>query len=66
MSDSTTLSMEDFRTMAQKAGLVLTDEELAGLKPMYDHFAGPVAKMHELDLDAEDLAVVFSPDWDPQ
>ena len=56
--------MEDFRALVRRAGLELTAEELGGLKPMYDHYAARTSALHELDLDAEDLALVFSPDWD--
>ena len=42
----------------------LTDEELEALKPMYDHYIGEAARLHELELGAEDLAVAFSPVWD--
>ena len=61
-----TISMEEFRALATRVGLELDDEELAHLKPMYEHFLEPVARMNALDLDAEDLAVAFSPDWDPE
>ena len=34
---------------------------------MYDHYLEPIARMNSaLDLDAEDLAVVYSPGWDPE
>ena len=64
MVESEGISMEDFRALVQRAGLELTAEELEGLKPMYDHYATRVSALHELDLDAEDLALVFSADWD--
>ena len=61
-----TVSMEDFRALAKRVGMELDDDELAHLKPMYEHFLGPVARMNALDLDAEDLAVVFGPGWEPE
>ena len=64
MSESTT--PEDFRALTKRAGLDLTDDELEHLKPMYDHYLEPIAHMNALDLDAEDLAVVYSPGWDPE
>ena len=64
MVESEEISMEDFRALVYRAGLKLTAEELEGLKPMYDHYATRTRALHELDLDAEDLALVFSPDWD--
>jgi hypothetical protein len=54
--------MEEFKTRVSAAGLELTAEELESLKPMFDLVAGRVAAIHELDLGAEDLAVVFRPE----
>lgn len=61
-----TISLEEFRALTNRVGLELSDEELEHLKPMYEHFLDPVACMNALDLDVEDLAVVFSPGWDPE
>ena len=61
-----TISMDEFRALTNRVGLELSDDELAHLKPMYEHFLEPVARMNALDLDAEDLAVVFAPGWDPE
>ena len=63
---SETLSMEEFRALTNRVGLELSDDELEHLKPMYEHFLEPIASMNALDLDVEDLAVVFSPGWDPE
>ena len=61
-----TISMEEFRGLTSRVGLELNDEELEHLKPMYEHFLEPIARMNTLELDAEDLAVVFQPGWDPE
>ena len=61
-----TISMEEFRALTNRVGLDLNDEELEHLKPMYEHFLEPIARMNALELDAEDLAVVFQPGWDPE
>ena len=63
---SEALSMEEFRALTNRVGLELSDDELEHLKPMYEHFLEPIASMNALDLDVEDLAVVFSPGWDPE
>ena len=63
---SETISLEEFRALTNRVGLEMSDEELEHLKPMYEHFLEPVTRMNALDLDAEDLAVVFSPSWDPE
>ena len=62
MSETEGLSMEEFRARVAAAGLELTKDELESLKPLFDLQAGRVAKIHELDLGAEDLAVVFRPE----
>jgi hypothetical protein len=33
---------------------------------MYDYYAPLIHALHEVELDAEDLALTFSPDWDPR
>ena len=60
------IPLDDFRALTKRAGLDLTDDELENLKPMYDHYIESIASMNALDLDAEDLAVVYSPGWDPE
>lgn len=61
-----TISMDEFRALTNRVGLDMRDDELEHLKPMYEHFLESVARMNALDLDVEDLAVVFSPGWDPE
>ena len=39
----------------------LSREEAEQLKPMYDFYVGQLQAMHQLDLDAEDLALVLDP-----
>ena len=62
MAEHSEISIEDFRVLTERSGMSLTTEELEALKPMYDHFARQIAPIHGLDLDAEDLAVVFRPE----
>ena len=64
MADTDNISIDAFRVLADRAGLGLTAQELEELKPMYDHFARQTAVLNTLDLDAEDLAVRFPPEWD--
>ena len=59
MAEQQKITIEDFQALVTRSGMNLNAEELQHLKPMYEHFLGPVSRMHELDLDAEDLAVVF-------
>jgi hypothetical protein len=44
----------------------MRDEELSALKPMFDHYAKQLKMLYDVELDAEDLAVTYSPNWDPQ
>ena len=62
MAEHTDISNEAFRAMTERSGMRLSAEELEGLKPMYDYFARQTAPIHGLELDAEDLAVVFQPE----
>jgi hypothetical protein len=66
MAESEGISIEDFRVLTEQAGMGLSDAELEKLKPMYELYLGPVSRMNALELDAEDLALIFSPGWDPQ
>ena len=66
MAESEGISMDQLRGLAQRAGLTLKNEELATLKPMFDHYAKQIEVLFEVELDAEDLAVMYSPNWDPQ
>ena len=62
MGEHMEISSEDFRVLTERSGMKLSAEELAALKPMYDHYARQIAPIHDLELDAEDLAVVFQPE----
>ena len=66
MTEPAGISLEHLRILTERAGLGLTAEELTALKPMYDYYAPLIHALHEVELDAEDLAVTFSPDWDPR
>ena len=62
MAETEGISMEDLRARVSAAGLELNEEELEGLKSLFDVQAAVVAPIHELDLGPEDLAVVFEPE----
>ena len=66
MNEDKGISLEEFGTLARRAGMSMSEAELENLKPMYEHYADSVARMHLLDLDAEDLALTYIADWDPQ
>ena len=64
MAEPGEVSMDEFRVLVRTAGLGLTADEIESLKPLYDYYRSRTATLHELDLDAEDLAVVFPPEWE--
>ena len=66
MAEAEGIAMEEFRVLVKRAGLNPTNEELESLKPMYDYYVEQKVVLDELDLGAEDLATIFSPNWEPQ
>ena len=65
VAESEGISIEEMRVLVRHADLDLTDDELERLKPLYEHFARQAARLRDLDLGVEDLAVAFSPNWAP-
>jgi Asp-tRNA(Asn)/Glu-tRNA(Gln) amidotransferase C subunit len=57
------VSLEVFRTIADLAGLGLSQQELEELKPLYDLYLEYIEQLHALDLGAEEIVVEFHPDW---
>jgi Asp-tRNA(Asn)/Glu-tRNA(Gln) amidotransferase C subunit len=57
------VSLEVFRTIADLAGLGLSQQELEELKPLYDLYLEYIEQLHALDLGAEEIIVEFHPDW---
>ena len=57
------ISAEAFQQIVERAGLGLSQEELEHLKPLYDLYLRYVNQLHTVDLQAEEMAVVFHPDW---
>jgi hypothetical protein len=66
MADAEGISLDHLQVLAERVGMHLTTAELEHLKPMFDFYAEQMRTLHEVDLAAEDLATVFSPNWDPQ
>ena len=66
MADSEGIALDHLQVLAEQVGMRLTPAELEHLKPMFDFYAAQIHGLHDLDLAAEDLAVVYSPNWDPQ
>ena len=57
------ISDEVFRALVERAGLTPTAEEMSSLKTLYEHFAEGLASLHDMDLDDEDLAVMYPAAW---
>ncbi len=57
------VSAETFKMLAELAGLGMTDEELAELKPLYDIHAEYVRTLHSIEFGPEEIALTFHPDW---
>jgi hypothetical protein len=66
MADSEGIALDHLQVLAERVGLRLSPAELEHLKPMFDFYVVQIRVLHDLDLAAEDLAVVYSPNWDPQ
>lgn len=64
MADHTGISLDTLQGLAEQVGMHLSPAELADLKPMFDFYAEQIRVIHDLDLAAEDLAVVYNPTWD--
>ena len=63
MPEQGEVSMDEFRQMADRAGLGLNDEELEELKPIYDLYAAYAAMLHTINFGAEEMVTEFHPDW---
>ena len=62
-SSNQQVSLETFKTMADLAGLGMSQSELEELKPLYDLYLGYINQLHSIDLGAEEIALSFEPDW---
>ena len=66
MAESEGISLDNLRVLAERVDMRLSTAELEHLKPMFDFYTAQIRGLHDIDLAAEDLAVVYSPNWDPQ
>ena len=57
------VSLETFKTIADLAGLGMSQTELEELKPLYDLYLNYVNQLHSIDYGAEEIALSFEPDW---
>ena len=56
------VTSEEFKLMAEHAGLGLAREELENLKPLYDIYFEYIKLLHSIDLRAQEIGVTFHPD----
>lgn len=63
MPEADETSMEEFKLMADRAGLGMSQEELDELKPIYEMYAAYAQQLHTLSFGAEEMVVEFHPDW---
>ena len=57
-----TISMEEFKFMADRAGLGMDQDELDHLKPIYELYLQYTAMVHSIDFGSEEMVVSFHPD----
>ena len=57
------ISLEVFQQMVERSGLGLSQEEIKGLKPLYDLYLQNVNLIHSIDFQSEEIAMTFHPDW---
>ena len=62
MADDPKISMEEFRFMADRAGLGMDQAELDHLKPIYELYLEYTAMLHSIDLGSEEMVLEFHPD----
>jgi len=63
MRDPKDISIEEFKLMADAAGLGMDREELEELKPIYDLYAEYANQLHTIEFGATEMVVEFRPDW---
>ena len=56
------ISMEEFKFMADRAGLGMDQDELDHLKPIYELYMQYTAMVHSIDFGPEEMVVAFRPD----
>ena len=61
-NDEPQISMEEFKFMAERAGLGMDQQELEHLKPIYELYLEYTALVHSIDFGPEEMVVEFRPD----
>ena len=62
MAEKLEVSMEEFKFMANRAGLGMDQSELEHLKPIYELYMEYTAMVHSINFGSEEMVVEFHPD----
>ena len=57
------MTSEEFGYLVKRAGLTLTPEETEHLRTLFEPYREQLDLMHSLDLESEEPAVTFDPEW---
>ena len=57
------MTSEEFGYLVKRAGLTLTPEESEHLKALFEPYREGLELLHGLELDAEEPALTFDPEW---
>ena len=57
--------IEEFKILADQAGLGLSQEELEELKPMYELYLQLIKPLRSVDFKVEEIGMAFRADWPP-
>ena len=61
MANTTGIPQDELRAHVRRLGLDLSSKDMETVKQLYDHHAPQIKQLNDLDLGAEDLAVLFPP-----
>ncbi len=62
MAEKPEVSIEEFKFMADRAGLGMDQSELEHLKPIYELYMEYTAMVHSINFGPEEMGVEFHPD----
>jgi hypothetical protein len=62
MAKTTGIPENELRALVRRLGLDLSAKDMETVKKLHDHHAPQIEELNDLDLGAEDLAVLFPPE----
>ena len=62
-SSGPTITSEELKFLADRAGLGLSLDEVEELKPLYEMYLQHIEPLRAVDLKAEEIGLAFHPDW---